>query len=149
MCVCVCVCVCVCSVCSFVCVCVGLDLFYHWHGHLPQVKGGECENDNDNISVLLLALSAAFDTVDHQIIFSRPLFWAFSLMYSNGFSHISQTDISPPQVTITAHVRCASGISTGARSLRPVLISLRHHTANHQLFCEMIHSSRNPLLSMK
>ena len=54
--------------------------------------------DNDNISVLLLLdLSAAFDTIDHQILSRLNSFLAFSLLYSNGFSHISQTDISPLQ----------------------------------------------------
>ena len=53
--------------------------------------------DNDNISVLLLDLSA---TIDHQILLSRlnsgflGVFFAFSLLHSNGFSHTSQTAIS-------------------------------------------------------
>ena len=75
-------------------------------GHSTETVSLRVENDilsaldNDNISVLLLLdLSAAFDTIDHQILLSRlySLFLVFSLLHSNGSSHISQTDVSSLQ----------------------------------------------------
>ena len=54
------------------------------------------------------------------------LFLAFSLLHSNGFSHISQTDVSPLRSVTHLHqhhsscTECASGLSTGACSLHPV-----------------------------
>ena len=72
-------------------------------------------------------------------------------------------------VTITAHVRCASGLSTGAHSLRPVhYASLRYsvlgpilfvlyttplsdiivsHSVNHQLFADDIQLQKSAPLS--
>ena len=47
------------------------------------------------VNDILLDLSLVFDTVDHQILFSRcTVFLAFGLLHSSGFSHNSQTDIS-------------------------------------------------------
>ena len=94
--------------------------------------------DNDNISVLLLLdLSSAFYTIDHQILLSRmnsvfgiqstALQWFHSYL-SDRYQSTSVSN-SIVFVTITAHVRCASGLSTGAHSLRPVhYASLRYHS---------------------
>ena len=85
--------------------------------------------DNDNISVLLLDLSAAFDTTDYQIFLSRlnsALQWFHSYLSDRyQFTSVNNSVF----VTITAHVRCASGLSTGAHSLRPVhYASLRYYS---------------------
>ena len=102
--------------------------------------------DSDNISVLLLLdLSATFDTIDYQILLSHlnsvlgiqsaALQW-FQSYLSGSFS------TSLVFVTITAHVQCASGFSTGAHSLRPVKYITplsditANHSINHQLFAD-------------
>ena len=83
--------------------------------------------DNDNISVLLLLdLSAAFDTIDHQILLSLlySLFGIqstalFESYFSDRCQFTSVNNSSSPLPLL-----CASGLGAGARSLPPV-----HHTS--------------------
>ena len=68
-------------------------------GHSTETVLLRIVNDNDNISVLLLLdLSAAFDTIDHQILLSR-LNSVFGIQSTalQWFQSYSQTDISPLQ----------------------------------------------------
>ena len=78
--------------------------------------------------------------------FSSPawtLFWAFSLLHSNGFTHTSQTDISPLQSLTRLrhhHSSCTVWLSTGAHSfvlyITPLSDIIANHSVNHQLFAD-------------
>ena len=93
--------------------------------------------DNDNISVLLfgwifLPLLTLLTTKFSS--HACTLFLAFSLLHSNGFSHTSQTDISPLQsITRLRHHHSSCTVCLRAQywgpSLRPVrYASLRYHS---------------------
>ena len=102
--------------------------------------------DNDSISTLLLLnLSAASDTTDHHIFLSclNSVFGIQSIVLQWFQSYLSGSfSTSLVFVTITAHVQCASGFSTGAHSLRPVKYITplsditANHSINHQLFAD-------------
>ena len=101
--------------------------------------------DNDNISVLLLDLSAAFDTIDHQILLSRlnsvfgiqstALQWFYSYLsdryqstsVNNSSSLPSQLMYGVPQGSVlgpTPFVLCTTPLSD----------IIANHSVNYQLF---------------
>ena len=87
-------------------------------------SGDREEEDNDNISVLLLLnISAAFDATDHQILLSRlnSVFVIQSIALQWFQSYLSDRYSPLHSITRLCHITAhASGLSTWARSLRPV-----------------------------
>ena len=71
------------------------------------------------------------------------LFLAFSLLHSNGFSHISQTDISPLQSSSSPSqlMYCVTNGSVVGpilfvRYTTPLSDIITNHSVNHQLFAD-------------
>ena len=97
--------------------------------------------DNDNISVLLLLdLSAAFLSSP-----ASALFLVFSLLHSNGLSHISLRDVSSLQwITHPRHHRSSRMVCLRARCWGPFSLSstlhssdiIGSHSVNHQSFAD-------------
>ena len=118
--------------------------------------------DNDNFSVLLLLdLSAAFDTLDHQILLSSlnsvsgiqstALQWFHSYL-SDRYQSTSVNNLSssPSQLMYGVPQGSVLGPILFVLYTTPLSDSIANHSVNHPIsFSQMTHSSRNPFLSVK
>ena len=103
--------------------------------------------DNDNISVLLLDLSAAFDTVDHQILLSRlnsvfgirstALQWFHSYL-SDRYQSTSVNNLSssPSQLMYGVSQGSVLGSILFVLYTTPLSDIIANHSVNHQLFAD-------------
>ena len=104
--------------------------------------------DNDNISVLLLLdLSAAFDTIDHQILLSRlnPVFgiqstalqWFYSYLSDRYQStSINNSSSSPSQLMYGVPQGSVLGPILFVLYTTPLSDIIANHSVNHQLFAD-------------
>ena len=104
--------------------------------------------DNDNISVLLLLdLSAAFDTIDHQILLSRlnsvfgiqsaALQW-FQSYFSDRYqsTSVNNSSSSPSQLMYSMPQGSVLGPILFVLYTTPLSDIIANHSVNHQLFTD-------------
>ena len=115
--------------------------------------------DNDNISALvLLDLSAAFDTIDHQILFSRmkavfgiqsTALQRFQSCLSDRYqsTSVNYSSSSPSRLMYGVPRGSVLGHVLFVLYTTPLSDIIANHSVNHQLFAD--DSSRNPLFSVK
>ena len=104
--------------------------------------------DNDNISVLLLLdLSAAFDTLDHQILLSHlnsvfgiqstALQWFHSYLSDRYQSiSVSNSSSSPSQLMYSVSQGSVLGPILFVLYTTPLSNIIANHSVNHQLFAD-------------
>ena len=103
--------------------------------------------DNDNISVLLLDLSAAFDTVDHQILLSRlyslfgiqsaALKWFKSYLADRcQFTSVNNSSSPPAQLKYGVPQGSVLGPVLFVLYTTPLSDVIASHSVNHQLFAD-------------
>ena len=103
--------------------------------------------DNDNISVLLLDLSAAFDTLDHQILLSRlnsvfgiqstALQWFHSYLPDRYQStSVNNSSSSPSQLMYGVPQGSVLGPILFVLYTTPLSDIIANHSVNHQLFAD-------------
>ena len=126
----------------------------YWAGHSTETVLLRIVNDilsaldNDNISVLLLLdLSAAFDTIDHQILLSRlnsvfgiqttALQWFHSYLSDRYQStSVSNSSSSPSQLMYGVPQGSIQGPILFGLYTTPLSDIIANHSVNHQLFAD-------------
>ena len=121
---------------------------------LRVVNGIFSALDDDNISVLLLLdPSAAFDTIDHQIllfglnsVYCTPMVSVISLR--NQSTSVNNSSSSPSQLMYGVPRGSVLGPILFVLYTTPLSDIIANHSVNH-LISRMTHTSRNPLFSVK